>query len=132
MIFYTTTVAAIPCFLLMARDWPELMRDWKVVEESMSGRYSPLIALKRRLAVTTFVFLSAAALEHALSMVNFVYGERCDWTTKVSTTESYFLRQFDCVFNYIEYSSGLAAILTVRNTFVRVGIVVDLFFRSTR
>lgn len=60
VIFYTTNVVAIICFLNMARDWPTLMRNWMLIEESMSKRYKPVTSLKLRIAITTFVFLSAA------------------------------------------------------------------------
>lgn len=60
VIFYTTNVVAIVCFLHIARDWPALMRNWKLTEECMSKRYRNISRLKFRLLVTTSVFLTAA------------------------------------------------------------------------
>lgn len=47
-------------------------------------------------------------------MVNFMYGERCDEPKQVSAIETYFTKQFDFVFTYINYSHVLATVLTVR------------------
>lgn len=130
VIFYTTNVVAIICFLNMTRQWPAFMNYWKFIEDSMSRRYKPSKTLKYRLTVTTSIFLTAAisillyilcstftnwkfSVEHLLSIVNFVYGEHCYEAKKVSVPELYFRRQFDCVFNYITYSHALAIALTV-------------------
>lgn len=60
LIFYTTNVVAIICFLDMTRQWPSFMKFWKLIEVSMRKRYKPPITLKFRLTVTTYVFLTAA------------------------------------------------------------------------
>lgn len=59
------------------------------------------------------LFILVFLVEHSLSILNFVYGEQCYEAKEVSVTESYFLRQFDCVFNYFSYSHTLAIVLTV-------------------
>lgn len=111
-IFYFNCFLACAFFFEFALRFSDIMERWILVEKSIYksnlnrnvGRWS----LKKRIYVCVITALSAALIEHLLSLASATQGivhefKICNWTD-VDFAERFISKHFDFVFSVVEYS----------------------------
>uniref|UniRef100_A0A8D8QE40 Uncharacterized protein n=1 Tax=Cacopsylla melanoneura TaxID=428564 RepID=A0A8D8QE40_9HEMI len=85
-IFYGNACIAMILFIRLARQWPQLVRDWKMVELAMARFGTPRLGW--RFSVMSTVLFTLAFLEHGLhNWLNTRPGGKDD-ITAMSTSQS--------------------------------------------
>ncbi|XP_044268801.1 gustatory receptor for sugar taste 64f-like [Tribolium madens] len=98
-------------FFNLAKSWPELIRKWSRVETSLAN-WKNNKSLKRKFYLVISTIMSAAAVEHILSIVNNWSQIPSDVEDKYST---YFIKSYPHLFNFFEFSIPLAIFAVVMN-----------------
>ncbi|RZC39787.1 Trehalose recp and/or 7tm 7 domain containing protein [Asbolus verrucosus] len=98
-------------FFKLARKWPLLMEKWSKVELSLENYGNNNRYQKRKFVVIISVIMSAAIVEHILSIlhVSQIPNENSN------KLEAYFLTNYPHLFNFFEFSIPLAIFATVMN-----------------
>ncbi|XP_064212686.1 gustatory receptor for sugar taste 64f-like [Tribolium castaneum] len=98
-------------FFNLAKSWPQLIEKWSRVEMALDNWKNDK-SLKRKFYLTICTIMSAAAVEHILSIVNTCSQIPSEVEDKYTT---YFLNTYPHLFNFFEFSVPLAIFAVVMN-----------------
>nr|CAL23173.2 gustatory receptor candidate 40 [Tribolium castaneum] len=96
-------------FFNLAKSWPQLIEKWSRVEMALDNWKNDK-SLKRKFYLTICTIMSAAAVEHILSIVNTCSQIPSEVEDKYTT---YFLNTYPHLFNFFEFSVPLAIFAVV-------------------
>ncbi|XP_055909607.1 gustatory receptor for sugar taste 64f-like [Eupeodes corollae] len=109
LIFRVSNVIACISFLHLAKNWPEVMRNWRAVEKQLPGFVTQLE--KRQMAakihIVVFVSMMLSLVEHILNIISLIHHANfCPITD--DPIEDFFLRSNNQIFYVFSYSVWLA------------------------
>jgi gustatory receptor len=122
LMFYLTNFMSFFCFLLLAREWPALMRLWNDMEKKLPQprTTSEKQNLRIKIRSTAAIILTLSLIEHLLSMVSsFALVIDCPRINNIM--KAYYVKSFPQVFNYFPYSVAFSVyikLIHVTSTFI--------------
>ncbi|KAJ3653905.1 hypothetical protein Zmor_013130 [Zophobas morio] len=113
--FYILNFCGAVQFIVLAKNWSNVLKEWSLMEMSMRG-YGSVVTMKRRHMIMTTVVMTLALAEHLLFIGNaFTMGQHCGNFSLDSSDEIYFELAFPSVFKVIEYSPWKAFFVELAN-----------------
>lgn len=105
VVFFLSNLYAMICFLLIARKFPYLMKQWLKVEASLPRvkHKEHQFIMTRKIRIVGLTFLVTSIIEHLLSVVKAIYYAR-NCTLYSDTTEAYYQKSAPLVFTVFDYS----------------------------
>ncbi|RZC39788.1 zinc finger protein 2-like [Asbolus verrucosus] len=119
MSFYILNSFAALQFILTAKNWSIILKEWSFMEMSMRG-YSHLINLKKKFIILISVIMLLALVEHLLFITNaLMLSQNCKNYLKYPD-QVYFAVAFPSVFTVIDYSPWKASLVEIANILATV------------
>ncbi|KAJ9573598.1 hypothetical protein L9F63_009014, partial [Diploptera punctata] len=119
VVFYGTSAIVYFKFLMIAKKWPILGKEWENVEQSQK-HYGYPKKLCIKINIITTIILFGAFVEHGLAHINILKWAGCCQGDNLSVLKQYFTNVHSQLFNIIPYNMPLAfinAFLNITATF---------------